>query len=349
MALFAALSVACSETTAPLSKEELAPRVSILAVGDTGRRHRPFAAWSEGQLAVARAMAMEDARSPVDAIVFLGDNFYENGLQRFEMVERIRENLALPYCRFIETTGPRADEIASHCRLEPGARNVVPLLAVVGNHDLMDGESMAIQCQEVADFVSNWKLPCDGIATLELDGGLSVIAYDSARPGWQKEGQRLRDAIRESKGPWRVLVAHHPVGVDRDDRPAPTPFVPSAIKAAGVPVHAHLGGHNHNLQLFVNEESLPPLRIVAGSGARARPEITQPHPDRVYGAARLGFARVDLTGEGSRERLRVSLYAAPPYPFLFWVEPELVARWSIDSQGKARDEGHPLASDNDAG
>ena len=72
-------------------------RLSFLAVGDFGKNHRWIASLFEGQLAVSGDLAAEDLAHPVDALVFLGDNFYMHGLREEELVERISMNLAYPY------------------------------------------------------------------------------------------------------------------------------------------------------------------------------------------------------------------------------------------------------------
>ena len=339
---------ACGPPAPKPADDPASPHVSLLAVGDTGRRHRPVASWFEGQLSVARAMAWENERRPVDAVVFLGDNFYPRGLQREELVQRIGENLALPYCAFVALDGSRSHELASFCAASE-SEGTVPLIAVPGNHDLESPESLDLQCHAVPEFVSNWNMLCDFVATFELEGGLSVIAYDSATPGWEEQVDLLGRAIRDARGPWRILVSHQPVGVDRMDRPVEATVVPAAIAAAGVPVHAHLAGHNHNLQAFADDAQLPPLRVVAGSGSRARPPITAPHPGRDYGEARLGFARVDVVGEGAEARLVLSLYAAAPYPLFSFDTPELVARFSVDPEGRVREEFNAQRSEDDAG
>jgi hypothetical protein len=66
--------------------------LSLLAVGDTGKPVAALRALDPGH-AVADAMAGEDARDPVDAIVLLGDNFYPDGLEENELKDRLRENL----------------------------------------------------------------------------------------------------------------------------------------------------------------------------------------------------------------------------------------------------------------
>ena len=83
-----------------------------------------------------------------------------------------------------------------------------------------------------------------------------------------------------------------------------------AIREAGVPVQLMLAGHEHNLQLLESTRRAPASWSIAGGGSS---------PDRVKSESRgrlftyegLGFARVDLVGSEARERLMVTLYAAP--------------------------------------
>ena len=57
------------------SHRELDAVASFLAVGDTGKVHRPLASLLEGQVAVGNDLALEDRAHPVDAMLLLGDNF----------------------------------------------------------------------------------------------------------------------------------------------------------------------------------------------------------------------------------------------------------------------------------
>jgi hypothetical protein len=104
---------------------------SFLALGDTGRQPkegRPPA----GQLAVGLAMADEDRRAPVDRLIFLGDNFYPHGVPGDALEERVRLNLAEPYCRFVRFARPPPKRCAAPARPSRSARSV---FAVLGNHD----------------------------------------------------------------------------------------------------------------------------------------------------------------------------------------------------------------------
>ena len=332
-------TLGCNETPPRISDAK--PAVSILAVGDTGRPHNWFPSMFEGQISVANGMAAEDRRDPVEAVVLLGDNFYDDGLVRETMPAQIRQNVAYPYCPFVALDGPRSDEIAKACKNSSDKDQPVQILAVLGNHDLITEGSPELQCQEVKDFISNWTLPCRYSQTIELDGGLSVILLNSEQRGDKNQTDQLEDAIRNSKGPWRVLASHRPITMDDDSQPLDRGgWLDRLVERAGVPVHAIASGHHHSLQLFETPGPGPNLHAVVGSGARARarnPDAVD-HPARRYGASELGFARIDVVDSGEEERLYVSLFSTPKYPILATGGPELVARWSVDHAGQTRNE-----------
>jgi hypothetical protein len=286
-------------------------------------------------------MAAEDKRAPVDAVILLGDNFYDAGLVRETMADQIQENLVYPYCRFVTLDGPRSEEVADACT-DPGDRHhPTRILAVLGNHDLNTPGSAELQCQEVEDFVSNWQMPCAFSKTVELGNGVSVILFFSEKLPTREQIQELEEAVRKAKGPWRVLASHRPIVMNDDSRPLPHgSWVNHMLARVDVPVHAFVSGHHHNLQLLETPGPGPVLHAIVGSGARARgrPLGAVDHPARRYGAAQLGFARIDVLGSGEDQRLVVSLFTTPDYPFLADAHPELVSRWSVDRQGKTRDE-----------
>ena len=319
--------------------------LSFLAVGDTGKRHRIVARLSEGQIAVADAMALEDRQHPVDALVLLGDNFYMRGLESHELVPRLRQNLVLPYCRFLDLSGPRSPEVSTSCHVPESDRHVIPFHVVLGNHDLTAEESPRLQQEVVPEFVVNWSVTERRVEVVELGQGLSLILVDADWEGPSEGGRRrLEEALREARGPWRVIAAHTPMAIGEWSAP-PQEFdhslefesqVRSAIEAAGVPVHLYLSGHHHSMQILEGGDELGPfLHVVVGSGARWR-EIENPHPHRRFGRGRLGFARVDLTGAGDQEHLVVSLLQSSTIPLTAWGGPRLVSRWSIGRDGATR-------------
>lgn len=303
--------------------------VSLIAVGDTGAQHA-IPALREGQISVARGMAAEDRRHPVDALVLLGDNFYPDGLRGFELVKRIRDNIVSPYCRFTDLRGIRSDEVADSCSLPMSERHPVPIFAVLGNHDYDVPESPYLQKYAIPEFVSNWHMP-DGLTEVrELGFGVSLILFHSMEVRRGDRSESLREAIRSSLGPWRILAGHHPLAQDSTD-----PLSATRIAVPEAPVHLYLAGHDHNLQILEGRPPAPALEVIAGGGSTIH-EIDSEAPNRRFALEQTGFARVELVRDDGGERLQVSLYAMPRYPIAFWAEPELVARWSVERDGSLR-------------
>lgn len=314
---------------------------SILALGDTGHV-TPLAELFEGQLAVAEAMTREARREPVDGLVFLGDNFYDHGLVADELESRVRLNLVRPYCYFLALTGRRSPEVASACPLPPEARRPAPLFAVLGNHDLERPGSVELERTAIPDFLPGWQMSLGLVAVFEVHPGVSLILFESElaiddRPAIERE---LAAAIREAKGPWRILATHRPIATD-DLGGVPhggyPDYVRDALVRAGRPVQLVLAGHHHSLQAFALGEPTPLLQIGAGSGSRSEPPLATGHPDLRFAAMELGFARVELTGEagGDDERLAVSLFSVPRWPWLArLLGHHVVARFTVDRSGE---------------
>jgi hypothetical protein len=313
-----------------------AVRLSLLAVGDTGRpvpRFRPHA-----QVTVGDALAREDVRRAADALLLLGDNFYYDGLQRAELVRRIEENVVRPYCHFVDLSGPRSGEVAGSCPLPAAQRRPIPMLAVLGNHDYGDPESPGLQRREAPRFVANWRVG-EGLAeTVELPHGVSLVLADSMLLRLGADPAPLADALRRARGPWRILVAHHPLARvrERGERGETLDAVYrrsvlAAIRAAGVPVQLVLSGEEHNLQALALEPPAPALQLVAGGGGDVRP--IDPSTPAHFALASLGFARVDLVADPGGELLVASLFATDRGP-LGRGRTRLAARFAVDRQGQ---------------
>ncbi|MDP3940656.1 MAG: metallophosphoesterase [Deltaproteobacteria bacterium] len=233
-------------------------RLSLLAVGDTGESsHGVWKGARQGL--VAEALASEAGRRPIDALVLLGDNFYESGLRADEIVTRLRQNIVAPYCRFVELAGPASAKVASACQHPASDRHPVPIFAVLGNHDHYTPGSAKLQRETVPLFISNWHMPASVAGAYELGQGVSLIR----------------------------------------------------------------------------------LGLVAGSGSRVQ-AIGQEDSGRRFGRKSLGFARVDLVEEGDAQRLVGSLYAVSGLPAPEEQAPHLVARWSVDREGRVRNEATAL-------
>lgn len=308
-----------------------AARFSLLAVGDTGKRHRAFAEAFEGQLAVARDLVAEDRAHPVDALLLLGDNFYMRGLRREELVARLRENLALPYCHFLDLSGPRSADLFAACPAQRSAARPRPLFAVLGNHDRLTRESPALQRDAIPAFLPNWSLATDVARVREVAPGLSLILLDSTQI--ERAGEReaklraVAAALVTSRGPGRILAAHAGMAVGDAGGPPVAggararfdAFVREAIERAGVPVQLFLAGHHHSLQAIAGEGA-PALHVVSGAGSRSR-AIRAAHPRALYRRAGLGFVRVDWVagaapGTLETDRLEVRFFESESLPLL---------------------------------
>ena len=323
---------------APDLREPVA--LSLLALGDTGARpdDPPRV---RAQLAVAAALEAEDRRLPVDALLLLGDHFYDVGLREDELVARVRANLVRPYCRFLALTAPRSPEVEGACESPPAERHPVPLYAVLGNHDYMTPGSDVLQRESVPLFLANWRMPGPGAAVAELGHGVSLVLFDSDPVFQGAAPDGLARALREAAGPWRILVAHQPIAVvGTSEREAYASFrarMLAEIAAAGVPVQLYLSGHEHNLQALVMEPPAPPLHVIAGGGSGAR-SLHDVNPNRRAGFAAAGYARVDLVGDGEAQRLLVTLMRVPAAALRLLGPSRRAARFSVDLGGRVRGE-----------
>lgn len=323
--------IACAPEVEDSSAASVRPAASLLAVGDTGQPWGMLPRLFEGQLAVGAAMQREHAATPVDAVVLLGDNFYPDGLLEDELLPRIIQNVARPYCAFIDPTAELARLLSAHC----GGANPRPpkLLVVIGNHDLLSPGSLDLQRREVPRYVRNWDVPVlDGPAIRELPGGLSLIFLDTEWPWGDTDASELAAALVEARGPWRVIVGHRP---PISGHPQLAQMVANAARASGHVVHAYLAGHVHGLAAIRGGDHSPALTLIAGSGSHAdlqeAPEYRFEDAEVVVEA--LGFVRLDLIAEPTPAELRVTLFRARPSALFASLGSPEVARYEIDLDG----------------
>jgi hypothetical protein len=337
VALLAAL--ACSPQPLQNGDPAGSVRLSFFALGDTGQEPVPIVRTLQTQMRVARVLAAEHARRPADALLLLGDNFYPDGLRQSDLAFRVRENVVRPYCAFLSLDGPASPEVADAC--PPEARSAVPtpLYAVLGNHDTKLPESPRLQRESVPRFVPSWRMPPGSVEVVELlDDALvpsvSLILYDAAALADAGDVASLQQALVTARGPFRILVGHYPISEKH-----PGPWIRRALDENEVPVHLHLAGHDHNLQVGIPPGGDPGLQIVAGSGGETR-EVRHHIEGARFAQVAPGFARVDLVGLGEAARLVVTLVAIPDR-FAIDRAPSVAARYAIDLDGHAVEEPVP--------
>jgi len=322
----AALALACT-TVVPRVYEPRSPdvRLSLLVVGDWGRRlsnGRPV----DAQVRVAEALADEDRHAPADALVFVGDNFYPKGLAADDLELRVRGNVVEPYCHFLQLTAAAAGSLADACREPVAERHPIPLWVVLGNHDHHGRESIELERHGVPKYVANWRLLGLPVETLELPQGVSLIFYDSTHfrlPAGEPDLAKLTAAVRASKGPWRVLVAHHPLDSDVQSN-----GVVRALANSDERADLLLAGHIHDLRASALEPPYPVVQLISGGGGGSESR-ERPLPGEIWKLQSTGFARVDLVGEGEKAHLRLRQFAVSANGNVARV----VAAWSLFHDG----------------
>ncbi|MBW2245427.1 MAG: metallophosphoesterase [Deltaproteobacteria bacterium] len=308
--------------------------LSLLVLGDTGQPIGGPLAALRPQHQVARALVAEDESAEVHGLVLLGDNFYPDGIEDDELKDRMRANVVAPYCRFLTFTSRGRGSLEESCGVAEAYRHPVPLYAVLGNHDYGERESPQLQKEVVPEYIKSWRMP-DQVDVHELPGGVSLIPFQSMPlVRGKNEGQLVR-ALRRSKGPFRILAAHHPIADPGNGHdPKYSRRVRSAIAQAGVPVHLFLGGHEHNLQVIAGDgKGDAALHVISGAGSDTR-KVKPSSRKRLFGAESLGFARVDRVEAAGEPILRVTMFTVPSTPGL---GREVSARFEVGLDGDIRE------------
>jgi hypothetical protein len=315
---------------APLPPE--GSRFALLAVGDFGHRAK-WTPWLTPQLAVGDGLAAAHRRHPADYLLLLGDHFYPNGLEESEAEARIAMNLVAPFCAFLDLSAPLGASVEASCGTPPAERRPIPVRAVLGNHDWKAPESPGLQQDLVPRYLANWQLHKDTAWVEETPAGVSLVLFDSTPGRSRGEVHALREALASARGPWRVVVSHHPVDATGKSQP-----IREAIAEAGVPVHLWLAGHDHNLQISEPGPPGPALQAISGGGSDPTPPKYE-IPGRRFFRQSLGYARVDLVADPAapgRDELVVSLVAVRPVPAALWQRARVVARYAVALDGSVR-------------
>jgi len=331
LGLLLALASGCLRPVARYEPRGPDVQLSLLVLGDWGRFPKDGKT-PEKQLHVAQALAEEDRHAPVDAVVFVGDNFYPR-LKATELETRLRANVIGPYCHFVDLTERGQAALGDACPEPEIRRHRVPLWAVLGNHDI-DRDSLQLERELVPEYVANWRLLGASPETLELPQGVSLVFYDSTSLRLRRGAAdlpRLTAALRESRGPWRVLVAHHPIDGREVER-----GIELAIADSNARPQLLLAGHIHDLRASVLAPPQPAFQLISGGGG-GNESSRDLLPGQLWQLASTGFARVDLIGQGERAHLRLRVFAVSANHDV----PQLVAAWTLDSAGRATPETLP--------
>ena len=250
-----------SPQSAPPPAVPVVGSVRILAFGDFGTGGRD-------QRTVAQAMAALDRRAPFSLGVTLGDNFYEEGLNRPDH-PRWRTNWEEMYGGL-------------------GIR----IYAVLGNHDYRDPASPKAEMAR-SQLSRTWCLPRLYYTFRAGPVQLFALNTEPIARGDASAAEQLSwldGALAASRAPWKVVYGHYPVytngehGGDQGVIPPLRQRVLPILRKHRVDVY--LAGHDHDLEVLKPDGGV--LFLIAGGGGRSvRP--LESAACRDWAASRFGF------------------------------------------------------------
>ncbi len=151
--------------------------ITFAVVGDTGTG-------DEAQLAVARQMVKQRAKTPFDFVIMLGDNIYERGEEKY-----IKSHFEEPYKDLLDAG--------------------VKFYASLGNHDIIRGLEFQTNYKNFnmggRRYYNFTKGPDDNGASL-----LECFALDSNLMT-PEQLKWLEDNLKASKSRWKITFSHHSI------------------------------------------------------------------------------------------------------------------------------------------
>ena len=318
---------------APARGQDSRPGDTPLRIYGLGDMGKPGPTLNRSVALLAASVARQS--SPDDAIVYLGDNFYPDGLQ-----DRNEDRVQALIRGVMDDSGLRKVQAA----LTPGR-----VFAVAGNHEYYKlllfghfplgfsekGDTVRQRARELgwsyaggrAD-VTYLKAP-DGtrVGLFLLDSAVAVAGSPSRIKEVMDEFERHLKASA-GQADWRVIAMHHPL-VTRGDhghsfdraeehgwfRRNSFPHkldtcckkfkrfateLDARIASSGVPVDLVMSGHDHNLQMIeLRKRSAlgPRVQVVSGSASKVH-ERTRRLDRGEYLASQSGFVELNVSRAG---------------------------------------------------
>ena len=241
-----------------------APRgtTRIAVAGDTGG----------GTKEVAKGIAAVHAKTPLDAIVLTGDNFYPCG-----------------------PTSPR-DPLWE--RVRPLTAIGVPILPVLGNHDFCGLADPDAQIRATG-IVPMWRFPAREYVVRTPFADLLMLDTTPFVNGGASPAPTIRAALAGSTKRWQLVVGHHTIVSSgwhgyfpRADVLRMRELLPALLD---VGTDVYVCGHDHHMELIRGKL----LYLVSGAGSDPIPPIRL-HLRTVYPPEirreKIGFAVVEING-----------------------------------------------------
>lgn len=262
------------------TSEDAGPPVvtRFIALGDAGTGN-------DNQRAVADAAASVCAQRGCDFAVYLGDNFYDNGV-------------------ISVTDSQWQDKFET-----PYAALDIPFWAVIGNHDYGGNgggwEPYRTDAQvEYTAYSGKWRMP-DQYYASDV-GQVTLFGLDTNALVWGRGDDQAawfpgaRDAAQTR---WKIALGHHPYvsngphgdagQYDGSDGNG-APFEQFASSEMCGKVDVYFCGHDHSLQWPVSP--CPGTEFIV-SGASGKTSSIDGSRDTYFESAQLGFMYVEIVGD----------------------------------------------------
>ncbi|HWZ58175.1 MAG TPA: tartrate-resistant acid phosphatase type 5 family protein [Gemmatimonadaceae bacterium] len=253
-------------------------QVNFLVIGDWGRDGDGF------QTKVATQMVAAARARPIDFVVSVGDNFYEEG---------------------VRTTHDR-QFTTSFERVYADSALQVPWYVALGNHDYQGDPQAQVDYTQVS---RRWHMPAryfsvvkriDDSTTVELfivdttpfieeyrtEPKYARVAHADTRP----QLRWLDSALAASTAQWKIVFGHHPV-YSASPKHGNTPELIRDFKPLFEKYHVqvYVAGHDHNLQ----DLHTPAVEyFISGGGSEGR--IAGRAAETRFSATSAGFLAVRL-------------------------------------------------------
>ncbi|MGH7453601.1 MAG: purple acid phosphatase family protein [bacterium] len=239
--------------------------LQFIAVGD-------FGTGGLGQRAVAFGMAEKARVDPVELVLLLGDNFYEDG------VESVND-------KQFQT---KFEDMYNQPSLQ------VPFHAVLGNHDYRGNPEAQVQYTGMSE---RWKMPARYFTfTQPVDDstGVQFFALDTnpIAAGEEQATEQiawLKSELDKSRARWKIVFGHHPLysgGYHKDD--PETRRLRAALESIiESKINLYLSGHDHDQQL-IKPANKHVYYLISGTGSQCRD--VEWKEDTIYASTNLGFA-----------------------------------------------------------
>lgn len=234
--------------------------LEFMAVGDTGNGKK-------GQRIVAHSMREYAIQNSVEFVLYLGDNFYDNGVSsvndpKFQThFEQIYDNIVLN----------------------------MPFYVVVGNHDYKGDVYAQIAYTERS---TRWYMPALYYTfTIEYNESDSV-QFLALNTNPISEGDEvteqltwLEDMLRQSEARWKIVYGHHPIYSNGQYGNCSNMIHQVLPILETHDVDIYLSGHEHDLQILKPVNGI--YYLVNGAGSKVRDTLCK--DNSIYAASYLGF------------------------------------------------------------